>query len=293
MVKKKTRSVLPRLKSLIEPSHPELSVSQQCKLLGVSRSTYYYTPRESEENELYKSLIFQEYIKHPFYGYRKITKALVKQGYKVNRKRILRLMREMAIQAIYPKPNLSKPVQEHKKYPYLLRGMEIKRANQAWATDITYIRVPSGFIYLVAILDIFSRKILSWKISNTLDVNFCREALDEAIKKYGKPEIFNSDQGSQFTSKDFTGRLEELNIKISMDGKGRALDNIYIERFWRSLKYENIYIVKYESMKECKEGVKRYFEFYNTERFHQSLDYKTPDEIYYGFDSQLEIKKAS
>ncbi len=281
------------MKNLVEPFHSEISITDQCELLGISRSTYYYTPRESEENEHYKSLIFQEYIKHPFYGYRKITKALIKQGYKVNRKRILRLMREMAIQAIYPKPNLSKPVQEHKKYPYLLRGLEIERSNQAWSTDITYIRLPTGFVYLVAVLDIFSRKVLFWKLSNTLDVNFCREALDEAIAKYGKPEIFNSDQGSQFTSKDFTGRLEELNIKISMDGKGRALGNIYIERFWRSLKYENIYIVKYESVKECKEGVKRYFEFYNTERFHQSLDYKTPDGIYYGSNEELEKKKAS
>jgi putative transposase len=231
--------------------------------------------------------------KSPFYGYRKITQALQKKGHVINRKRVLRLMREMGIQAIYPKPNLSKAAPDHKKYPYLLRGLVIDHPDQVWATDITYIKLNGVFIYLAAIIDLYSRKVLSWRISNTMDVSFCIEALEEAFNKYGKPEIFNSDQGSQFTSIDFIKELENKNIRISMDGKGRAADNIYIERLWRSLKYEDIYIKEYGTIAECTLGVRKYFEFYNTERFHQSLKYKTPDEIYFGFKNDKELKAAS
>jgi putative transposase len=272
---------------MIEQENKDLSIKRQCELLGLTRSVYYYKPIQNEEDEKYKKLIFEVYIKRPFYGYRKITKALKKDGHEVNRKRILRLMQDMGIQAIYPKPNLSKSAANHKKYPYLLKGLKIDHPNQVWATDITYLKLSGGFVYLVAIIDLFSRKILTWKISNTLDISFCLDAIDEAFEKYGKPEIFNSDQGSQFTSIEFTGRLENKHIKISMDGKGRALDNIYIERLWRSLKYEDIYIQQYETMTECIKGVRNYFKFYNAERFHQSLEYLTPDEIYFGYKNSL------
>jgi putative transposase len=293
MAKKKVGSVLPVSRDMIEPEHKILSIKRQCDLLGFVRSTYYYKPIENEVDEIYKKLIFEEYRKSPFFGYRKITKALQKKGHVINRKRVLRLMRDIGIQAIYPKPNLSKASPDHKKYPYLLRGLVIDHPNQVWATDITYIKLMGGFIYLVAIIDLYSRKVLSWRISNTMDVTFCLDALEEAFKKYGKPEIFNSDQGSQFTSIDFISKLESKKIKISMDGKGRALDNIYIERLWRSLKYEDIYIQEYETVAECTLGVRRYFEFYNAERFHQSLEYKTPDEIYFGFNNNQELKVAS
>lgn len=271
-----------------------MTVKRQCELLGVARSSYYYKPViKDSEDEAYKQLIFEIYVNKPFLGYRKITRKLHRNGYRINGKRVLRLMREMGIQAIYPKPNLSKPVLGHKKYPYLLRGLVLDHPNQVWATDITYIKLSIGFIYLVAIIDLYSRKVLSWRLSNTLDVSFCIDALNEAIEKYGMPEIFNSDQGSQFTSADFTGLLEKFNIRISMDGKGRAKDNIYVERLWRSLKYEDIYIKGYSTVSECAEGIRRYFEFYNTERFHQSLEYYTPDEIYFGFKNGKDLELAS
>lgn len=292
MVKKKAQSSVLMEKSMIDPNFTDISIKRQCELLSLSRSSYYYRPdfNKITKNNLYKKLIFEEYIKHPFYGYRKITIAIRKKGYKVNKKRIQRLMQKMGIQAIYPKPNLSKPSSEHKKYPYLLRGLNINHSNQVWATDITYIKITGGFIYLVAIIDIFSRKALSWKISNTLDVDFCIDILKSAIHKYGKPEIFNSDQGSQFTSIEFTNILKNNQIKISMDGKGRAKDNIYIERLWRSLKYEDIYIKEYQTVPECVAGINNYFYFYNTERFHQSLKYETPNDIYFG---KVKLKKAS
>lgn len=270
-----------------------MSIKRQCELLGVARSSYYYKSVEKPENEAYKRLIFEIYVNSPFLGYRKITIALQRQGYRINRKRVLRLMREMGIQAIYPKPNLSKPAPGHKIYPYLLRGLVVDHPNQVWATDITYIKLSVGFMYLVAILDLYSRKVLSWRLSNTLDVSFCIEALNEAVARYGAPEIFNSDQGSQFTSNDFTGLLEKLNVSISMDGKGRAKDNIYVERLWRSLKYEDIYIKGYTTVPECIDGIKRYFDFYNAERFHQSLEYWTPDEIYFGFKDGRDLRLAS
>ncbi len=275
--------------NLLEKNNSDISLSRQCELLGINRTSYYYKPRTSklEEDIEYKRLILKEYLDYPFYGYRKITKALQEEGHSINHKRIYRLMQEMGIQAIYPKPNLSKPCAQHKKYPYLLNGLEIKHPNHVWATDITYLKIAGGFIYLSAIIDLYSRKTLSWKISNTLDVDFCIEVLEEAVMKYGKPEILNSDQGSQFTSNDFISKVEEHKIKISMDGKGRAKDNIFIERLWRSLKYEDIYIREYESIVECIEGVNRYFNFYNSQRFHQSLKYKTPDEVYFEYNNKM------
>ena len=214
-------------------------------------------------------------------------------GYVINRKRVRRLKNEMGLRTIYPKPNLSNPGKGHKIYPYLLRNLDIERANQVWATDITYIRLQGGFMYLIAIIDLYSRKVLTWELSNTLDANFCCDALIRALEKYGSPEIFNSDQGSQFTSESFTKILKGREIKISMDGKGRALDNIYIERLWRSLKYEDIYIQRYDDVSECRKGIENYFKFYNTVRFHQSLKYFTPDEIYYGEKKYQGIKKAA
>ncbi|MCP4553300.1 MAG: IS3 family transposase [Bacteroidetes bacterium] len=253
MAKKKARSSILNAKEMIDDEHADISISRQCDLLNICRSAYYYKTRPAKliDDDKYKRLIFEEYLKCPFYGYRKITKALKKKDYIINRKRVYRLMREMGIQAIYPKPNLSKPCPGHKKYPYLLRGLEINYPNQVWATDITYIKITGGFIYLSAIIDLYSRKVMSWGISNTQDTEFCIDVLEKAVKKYGKPEIFNSDQGSQFTSNDFTDKLKEYKIKISMDGKGRATDNIYIERLWRSLKYEDIFIKGYNTVKDC------------------------------------------
>lgn len=223
----------------------------------------------------------EELKNRPFYGYRKITLALQEKGYDITRKQVRRLMKKMGLRAIYPKKNLSKARKEHKKYPYLLRGKVISFPNQVWATDVTYIKLNGVYVYLVAIIDLYSRKVLSYRISNTMDVQFCIDALEEALMLYGTPAIFNSDQGSQFTSEAFTEILKDHGIQISMDGKGRALDNIYVERLWRTLKYEEIYLKSYGSMLELRDSVKRYFDFYNSERFHQSLDYGTPDEIYY------------
>lgn len=224
-------------------------------------------------------LIMEVYQKYPFYGYRKIARVL--KDHEITRKQVRRIMKKMGLKATCPKPNLSRPGKAHKKYPYLLRNKKIWCPNQVWASDITYIKVGGSFVYLVAIIDLYSRKVLAWRISNTMDTAFCIEVLEEAIRRYGVPAIFNTDQGSQFTSEAFVSILKQHGIAISMDGKGRALDNVYIERLWRSLKYEEIHLKDYKNMIELKEGVKRYFIFYNTERFHQSLDYATPDEIYY------------
>ena len=221
----------------------------------------------------------REYTAHPFYGSRRMTAWLCAQGYPVNRKRIQRLMQLMGLEAIYPKPNLSKADAEHKKYPYLLRDLEINFPGHVWSTDITYIRLDGGFAYCTAIIDWYSRYVLSWKVSNTLDTGFCLEALEEALE-VGKPEIFNTDQGVQYTSSAFTGVLERAGIRISMDGKGRALDNIFVERLWRSLKYEDIYLKDYSSVKEVRQGIDKYFSFYNNERLHQSLDYRCPRDVF-------------
>ncbi len=258
-----------------------LTIQNQCDLLGISRSAYYYKPDLDlyEKEILILEAIINELKVHPFYGYRKIAIAL--SDMEVTRKQVRRIMRKFGLRAIFPKRNLSKAIKLHQKYPYLLRNKLIWLPNQVWATDITYIKLRGGYVYLVAIVDLFSRKVLSWKVSNTLDAEFCISALEEAITIYGVPSIFNTDQGSQFTSDNFIAVLKRYGIQISMDGVGRALDNIYVERLWRSVKYEEIYLNDYQSMDDLKISLKRYFNFYNTERFHQSLEYATPDEIYY------------
>lgn len=228
------------------------------------------------------TIVTQVYFKFPFYGHRKINEHLKNMGINSNRDKVKKAMKELGIKAIYPGPRTTVPAKEHKKYPYLLNGLEITDINQVWASDITYIKYKGSFMYLVAVIDLYSRKVLSWRLSNTLDSHFCCECLSEAISFFGIPEIFNTDQGSQFTGKDFIDILKNFKIKISMDGKGRALDNVYIERLWRTLKYENIFLHDYESVRELKKGIERYFKFYNTERLHQSLKYKTPDDIYWG-----------
>jgi putative transposase len=268
------------LRALVDWGHADLSVRRQCELLGVNRSGLYYeSAGESEENLRYMRLIDEQYTKTPFYGSRKMTKWLVNEGYPVNRKRISRLMEVMGIEAVYPKPKLSQPGEGHKIYPYLLRGTTVERVNQVWSTDITYIRMAQGFVYLVAVMDWFSRYVLSWSVSLTMEIDFCMEALRSALRR-GRPEIFNSDQGSQFTSEKFTAELSAKQIAISMDGRGRCMDNIFIERLWRSLKYEEVYLKDYESVTEARTGIERYFRFYNQERIHQSLDYRTPAAIY-------------
>jgi putative transposase len=226
-------------------------------------------------------LIDKEYTKHPFYGSRRMAARLCAQGHRVNRKRIQRLMHLMGLEAIYPKPNLSKGDSEHKKYPYLLKDLEICLPGQVWSSDITYIKLCGGFAYCTAIIDWFSRYVISWRVSNTLDSAFCLEALEEALET-GKPEIFNTDQGVQYTNSSFTNILERACIRVSMDGKGRALDNIFVKRLWRSLKYEDIYLKDYQSVKEASQGIERYFSFYNNERPHQSLGYRYPREVHFG-----------
>jgi putative transposase len=225
-------------------------------------------------------LLDEEYTRHPFYGTRRMTHYLCGMGYFVNRKRVQRLMKKLGLSGMAPGPNTSKAHPQHKIYPYLLRGIDVTRPNQVWSTDITYIRLPRGFVYLVAIIDWYSRKVLSWRLSNTMDTGFCVDCLEEAIRQYGKPAIFNTDQGSQFTSASFTGVLIENEITISMDGRGRALDNIFVERLWRTVKYEDVYLNKYENMQDLLMGLTHYFLFYNQERKHQSLGYTTPDVVY-------------
>lgn len=267
---------------MIELDHRRLSLSRQCELIGLPRSTLYYEPvPESEDNLHLMKLIDKQYLKTPFYGSRNFTSWLKQEGYEVNRKRVQRLMRLMGIEAIYPKPQTSEANKEHLKYPYLLRDVEIIRPNQVWSTDITYLPVKDGFMYLVAVMDWFSRYVLSWRVSNTMDTSFCLDALEDALKS-GKPEIFNTDQGSQFTSRNYVGRLEQHGIRVSMDGKGRAFDNIFIERLWRSLKYEEIYIWNHETVPQLLSGLQRYFKFFNFERPHQSLANLTPNFVYKG-----------
>lgn len=251
-------------------------------MLGISRSTLYYKKAEIKDNDLeIMKLIDMQYTKYPFYGSRRMMKWLRKEGHKVNRKHVRRLMRLMGLEGLAPKPNTSKPRKEHKKYPYLLKGLKIDRPNQVWSTDITYIPLSRGFMYLTAIIDWYSRCVLSWRISNTLDSDFCVDALNDALRLYGKPEIFNTDQGSQFTSDDFIKPLKDNDIQISMDGKGRWVDNVFVERLWRSLKWEEVYPKCYDTVFEAKAGIAAYFNFYNDERLHQALDYKTPNEIYH------------
>ena len=266
---------------LVELDNEEISIGRQCELLGLRRSSFYYTPiGESAYNLELMNCIDEQYMRSPFYGVRRMTAWLRKEGYEVNRKRVKRLMRQMGLYAIYPKPRLSNGKDEQKRYPYLLRDLKIEYPNHVWCADITYVKMHQGYIYLVAIMDWYSRYVVSWAVSITLDVGFCIEALDKA-KDVGNPEIFNTDQGAQFTSKAFTGKLDGAGIKISMDGRGRVFDNIFIERLWRSVKYEQVYIKDYRGVREAVTSLGSYFEFYNNERLHQSLDYKTPAMIYF------------
>lgn len=269
-------------RQLIEPGHPHVSLRRQCALLGLARSSLYSEPRgESTDNLHLMRLLDAQYTATPFYGSRRMTAWLRGQGYTVNRKRVARLMRQMGIEAIYTKPHLSQPLAGHKIYPYLLRGVKIERVNHVWSADITYVRLQQGFIYLVAVIDWWSRYVLSWAVSITLESAFCLEALESALR-WGRPEIFNTDQGAQFTSLAFTERLRQGEIQISMDGRGRALDNIFVERLWRSVKYEEVYLRAYNTVQEAKHGLGRYFGFYNDERLHQALGYRTPAAVYRG-----------
>ena len=255
---------------------------RQCELLGVNRSGLYYEPSgESDQNLALMRLLDEQYTRTPFYGSRKMVAWLGAQGFNVNRKRVSRLMALMGIEAVYPKPKLSQPGEGHRIYPYLLRGVGVDRVNQVWSTDITFIRMAQGFVYLglVAVMDWFSRYVLSWSLSLTMELDFCVGALKSALRR-GRPEIFNSDQGAQFTSEKFTGELAAREISISMDGRGRCMDNIFIERLWRSLKYEEVYLKDYETVTEARAGIGKYFRFYNQERLHQSLEYRTPAAIW-------------
>ena len=286
-----------RLRSnLVEPAYKVLSISRQCKLLGISRSQYYYEPHTEQEQKDFDLLvkIKEVQIEHPYYGYRKIWREINKHGGNTTETTVHRVMRRFGITAIFPGRNLSKACRYHKKYPYLLKNKVIRYPNQVWSTDITYIKLPTGNVYLMAIIDWFSRKVLSWRVFNSMDALQYANLLRETIEEYGCPAIFNTDQGSQFTSDVFIKVLEDYDIQISMDGKDRALDNIRIERLWRSLKYEDIYLKRYETMKDLKAGIDAYFNFYNTARFHQSLDYNVPDEMYKCFQyNELERNKAA
>lgn len=267
---------------MIETKHPMLSIRRQCELVGLNRATFYREPaNESPLNLQLMRLIDREYTRAPFYGYRKMTARLEAYEYHVNCKRVARLMRKMGLRVIYPGPRTSIPAQQHKKYPYLLRGLEITRPNQVWAADITYVPMPSGFMYLVAVMDWFSRFVLAWQLSNTLDGHFCLDALCLALQQ-GKPEIFNTDQGAQFTAHAFTGALETAGIRVSMDGRGRVFDNIFIERLWRNVKYEDLYIREYPTVAALESGLQNYFQLYNYERPHQSLAYRTPANVHLG-----------
>ena len=260
-----------------------MPLARQCELAGIARSTVYAPRRAAEpdpEELALLALIDEEYTRHPFYGSRKMVVYLRHLGHWVNRKRVQRLMGVLGLAGMAPGPDTSRPHPQHKVYPYLLRGMDVDRPNHVWSTDITYIRLARGFVYLVAVIDWYSRKVLSWRVSNTLDSGFCVDCLEQALRTHGTPEIFNSDQGSQFTSEAFTGVLKAMGIAISMDGRGRALDNIFVERLWRNVKYEDVYLKGYEGVPELLLGLGKYFVFYNTERFHQSLDYLTPEEVY-------------
>lgn len=265
----------------VDRQHPHLSVVRQCQLLAVARSTLYYQPAPADAEDLaLMRLIDEQYLKMPFYGSRRMAACLRRQGHAVNRKRVKRLMRLMGIEALYQKPNTSKKHPENKIYPYLLRDLTIDRVSQVWCADITYIPMAKGFLYLVAVMDWVSRRVLSWRLSNSMDADFCVEALEEALARHGRPEIFNTDQGSQFTSAAFTGVLQNHAIAISMDGKGRFLDNIFIERLWRSLKYEEVFIKAYATVAEARHGIGGYLAVYNNDRLHQALNYRTPREVF-------------
>jgi len=265
----------------VEHGHTQISVKRQCQLLGLSRSSFYYKSSViSQEDIELMNLIDEEYTRHPFYGTRRMKVWLQREGYSVSRKRVQRLYRVMGITAVYPKKNLSKRDKSHAIFPYLLRDMAITEIDKVWSTDITYIRLEKGFVYLMAIIDWYSRYVLDWSLSVTLEADFCIETLARVLER-GRCDIFNTDQGSQFTTPDFTGLLLARGIRVSMDGKGRALDNIFIERLWRSVKYESVYLMKFASVTEARMHLKKYFDFYNHERPHQALNYKTPAAVYF------------
>jgi putative transposase len=264
----------------VEVGHPELSVRRQCALLGLNRSSLYYAAAaESADNLRLRRRLDEQYTACPFYGSRRLSAWLAQQGEVVNRKRVQRLLRLMGLEAIYPKPRLSVAGRGHRIYPYLLRDVCVARPDQVWSTDITYVPLPSGFMYLAAVIDWYSRYVLAWRLSNTLDGSFCLEMLDEALGR-GRPEVFNTDQGVQFTAEAFTGRLVSAGVAVSMDGRGRCLDNVFVERLWRTVKYEDIYLRGYEAVPELEQGLVRYFRFYNHQRLHQSLAYRTPALVY-------------
>ncbi len=260
----------------------ELPFKKRCKLLSIPRSSaYYQSTDDTSRDDIIMRAMDEIHLRLPFYGSRRICDELADDGQIVNRKHVQRLMRLMGMNTLYPKPNTSRAHHAHRIYPYLLRGLNIERANQVWCADITYIPMRRGFVYLVAVMDWYSRKVLSWRTSNTLDAEFCVAALHEALRKYGTPEIFNTDQGCQFTGEDFTVVLKDTGIRISMDGKGRWVDNVFIERLWRSLKYEEVYLTAYENIPQAREGIRRWMRFYNQRRKHQALERRTPDTLYY------------
>lgn len=268
---------------MVEPEHTDLSVARQCRLLSLNRSSYYYRPRgETAFNLRLMRMIDEQYLKTPWYGSRQMARHLRRQGYAVGRKRVRRLMRVMGLRAIAPQPNTSRRAPGHRIYPYLLRDLAITRPNQVWCADLTYLPMAHGFLYVVAIMDWYSRKVLAWRLSTTQDTAFCVEALAEAIERYGKPEIFNTDQGSQFTSAAWTDVLKESGIRISMDGKGQWTDNVFIERLWRSMKYECVYLYAFANMSEAKQRLANWFGYYDTERPHSCFGDITPGEVYAG-----------
>ena len=270
---------------MIDTNHPRLSIVRQCELVRISRSSFYFEGKgESFLNLQLMRVLDEQFLETPYYGYRQMTRHLKRQGYCVSRKRIRRLMRKMGLTPIYQKPRTSEPHPEHRIYPYLLRDVPIERPDHVWCADVTYIPMRRGFLYLVAIMDWYSRKVLAWRLSNSLDASFCVEALEDALQRFGPPAVFNTDQGSQFTSQDFTQLLKDAGVKISMDGKGRWMDNIFIERLWRSLKYECIYLHAFETGSETRQGIGRWVSHYNQDRPHSSLDDRTPDEAYHGIE---------
>ena len=265
---------------MIDGADASLSVARQCRLLNLSRSSFYYQPAsETATNLALMALLDREYMEHPFLGSRRLTTWLRGEGHRVNRKRVRRLMNLMGLEAVHPKPRLSQPALGHRVFPYLLRNVTIERPNHVWSTEITYIPMPSGFMYLTAVIDWYSRYVLSWRLSNSLDTDFCLDALDEAMTQ-GRPEIFNTDQGAQYTAEAFVTRVTASDTRMSMDGRGRWLDNVFVERLWRSVKYEEVYIWRHDTVSELRAGLTRYFRYYNDERHHQSLNDRTPAEVY-------------
>jgi putative transposase len=283
-LKKNLDLTLEKKRKAIEPGHKRITVYRQCELMGLNRSSLYYKPSgETEYNEQLMKLIDKQYVQTPFYGIDKMTAWLCRQGHCVNHKRVRRLMRQMGLEAVYPhrKRGLSIPDKQHRIYPYILKDMQIEQVDQVWSADITYVRMYRGWVYLTAIMDWFSRYVLSWEVSVTLESDFCIEALKKALR-LGRPQVFNTDQGSQFTSIEFTRVLLDAGVQISMDGKGRAYDNIFSERLWRTVKVEDVYLRDYQTVTEARYYLGRYFEFYNNERLHEALGYRTPAEVYGG-----------